>query len=377
MRCNPPTRRRRRPLALVPSLLLVLLMAACGSGPSPQASTGSAQPSPTRPPKPSVQTSTPSASGLKPIIQGLIDRVGPPPLSYLKSVSNFVINAPWSELQATPEGPLTKDNVIDQAIAAARSLEKTLGTGKVGIKIRLLAGIDAPDWAKQLGGAPVAVLDPQSGSGGTIGRFWTSAFGHAYDDLWAKLAAAYDSVLEVREITVARCMTVFDEPFIRNVSDPTTVRNLVAAGFSAAADLQCEEQEIDDGTMWHQTRVGVAFNPYQTIGADGMTSTAEAVTEQMMGYCRSRLGLQCVLENNSIRYPPLTGAYAEMYTAMQQLGPPISFQTEPLDRVGNLEATLTWAVSVGADAVELPQGYREESAASFQAAATLLEENPA
>jgi hypothetical protein len=64
-----------------------------------------------------------------------------------------------------------------------------------------------------------------------------------------------------------------------------------------------------------------------------------------------------VLENNSIRTPLQAGLYAQMYSTMIHLGAPLSFQTATLARVGDLTSTIAWAVSVGANAVELPKGY--------------------
>jgi hypothetical protein len=83
-----------------------------------------------------------------------------------------------------------------------------------------------------------------------------------------------------------------------------------------------------------------------------------------------------VLENNSIRTPPLTGAYTTMYQEMQQLGPPITFQTSTEDKIGNLQETLSWAAGIGADAVELPQQYVNQAASSLAPAASQLQGNP-
>ncbi len=370
---------RDRTVGLVTALLLAL--AACGqAAPSTPPATASTTPTPT--PSAAAHPSPVATAGLKPVIHGLVDRTGPPPAAFLGSVTNFVVDAPWSELQPDPDGPLASDNVIDQAIAAAQTLNAGsaaagAGQGTVDLKIRLMAGVDAPDWAKQLGGGPVTLVNPQSETSGTIGRFWTSAFGQAYDDLWSKLATAYDNVPAVHEITVARCMTFSDEPFLRDTSDPSNAQALVAAGFSLAADEQCQEQEIALGTTWRHTLVGVAFNPYQAIQPDGSTSTDEAFTASMMEYCRSELGSQCVLENNSIRTPPLAGAYSNMYLTMEALGAPITFQTATEDKIGNLQTTLSWAAGLGADAVELPQQYVDQPPGSLQAAASQLQANPA
>jgi hypothetical protein len=154
------------------------------------------------------------------------------------------------------------------------------------------------------------------------------------------------------------------------------VKSLLAAGFSIAADQTCIAQEIAAGSAWKHTRIGVAFNPYQEILAGGGVRTNEAFTDSMMRYCRTTLGPQCVLENNSIRWPPLDNAYTDMYAAMQGLGAPISFQTATLSRIGDLAQTLSWAVTTGADAVELPQRYESTPLQNLTAAAGLLRMNP-
>jgi hypothetical protein len=338
---------------------VAFVIAACG--------TASPGPSTSETPAPSAT----AAPVLKPMLQGLIDRTGPPPRSLASAVTAFVVNVTWAQLQPIASGPLAADNPIDAAITAARAFP-----GDMGVKIRLLTGVDAPAWAKQLDGGPVSVYSALDHVGGTIGRFWTADFGRAYNDLWDKLAAKYDAAPEIREVTASRCMTVFAETFLRDTSDPNTVSSLLAAGFSTAADHTCIAQEIAAGTAWKHTRIGVAFNPYQEILAGGTVRTDEAFTASMMQYCRTALGPQCVLENNSIRWPPLDNAYTDMYASMQELGVPISFQTATLARVGDLAQTLSWAVTSGADAVELPQGYESTPLQHLTAAAGLLRMNP-
>jgi hypothetical protein len=305
------------------------------------------------------------------MIHGLIDRGGLPPAGFSGAVTAFVADANWSDLQPTAFGPLAANNVIDQAITAARVIG-----GGMGVKVRLYAGLSAPSWVKALSGGPVSVFSPADGTTGTIGRFWTSDFARAYNDLWSKLSTKYDPVPEIREITASRCMTVFAETFIRDTSDATTMSNLLAAGFSSTADQACITQEIEAGKVWQHTRIGVAFNPYQAILPGGGAGVDEVFTETMMQLCRTDLGAQCVLENNSIRWPPLGGAYAQMYAAMQQLGAPISFQTAATARVGDLAQTLSWAVSVGADAVELPSGYQSQPVQVLQSFTKNLQQNP-
>jgi len=226
----------------------------------------------------------------------------------------------------------------------------------MGVKVRLFAGIYAPDWLKSIDGPPIHIVDPVSGTAGTIGRFWTDAFAAAYDDLQAKLAARYDSAPEIREITISRCSTVYPEPFIRDVASTATVDALLAAGFTVAADELCHQQEILSHRVWARTRSDLSFNPYQLVDRSGRGD--EAFTEQMMSFCRSTLGERCVLANNSLRTPL---QFPQMYARIQSLGPPISFQTAILSKVGNLGATIEQAIAMGAGSVELPAGFKSLS----------------
>jgi hypothetical protein len=317
---------------------------------------------------------TPNPAGsLKPILHGLLDRSRPPTVAFAGAVTAFVVNVNWADIEPT-QGVLAANNPIDHALDQVRALNAAAHTSRYALKVRLFTGIHAPGWAKQLGGAPVTVT--AQGVTGTTGRFWTPAFGGAYAAIWSMLAARYDPVPEIHEITVARCMTVFDETFVRGSADAATVTNLLDAGFTVAADHSCIQEEIALGKVWKTTRIGVAFNPYQDVEPSGRVSTDERFTQLMMSYCRVQLGPQCVLENNSIRFPPVSGPYEEMYLAMQQLGPPISFQTATLGRVGDLLQTLQWAAQLGADAVELPTGYDATAPSVLTPFASRLATNP-
>jgi hypothetical protein len=323
---------------------------------------------------PSSPGTTAPSGPLKPVLKGLLDRDGQPPAQYVgPAVRGWVVKAYWKDLQTAPGAPLTANNVIDQAVAAARRLNAP-GLG-LGLKLRVYTGIYAPDWAKSLGGAPVKVVDPQDQQQGTVGRFWTDEFGRAYADLEQKLAERYDGAAEVREVVVSRCTTFFAEPFIRDKGDKESVANLLAAGFSFDADQTCHRQEIDAHKAWAQTHSDVDFSPYQNIERKGVRSVDEGFTESMMEYCRTNLGARCVLENNSIR-TPVQPNYAAMYDRMKAMGPPISFQTANPNKIGDLLATLQWAAEQGANSVELPGSYQKESPQTFTAANDALVRNP-
>jgi hypothetical protein len=284
-------------------------------------------------------------------------------------MGGFVVNVHWADIQSAPGGPITANNAIDQAITTLHQIDSS---GRIGLKVRLFAGIYAPAWAKSLGGPPIQIEDPVSGTSGTIGRFWTDDFGAAYNDLQAKLAAKYDSAPEIREITISRCTTVFVEPFIRDASNPVDVGALMGAGFTVDADQRCHREQIEAHKVWTHTRSDLSFNPYQSLEARPRTD--EAFTEEMMLSCRSILGPRCVLANNSLR-SPLQYAYAAMYAYLQSLGPPIAFQTATLARVGNLAATIQTAISLGAASVEVPVGYQSLAVSALGASYSELVTN--
>jgi hypothetical protein len=367
------TRRRLAALAL-----LSVCVAACGSNPQPS-STVSPTSSPDTSLGPSAGTSPgiipPPATQLKPVLGGLLDRGGAPPSLFLHTLDGYVVNAKWRDLQTSAGAQIAADNPIDQAIDQVRSLNAANGTS-LGLKLRLYAGIDAPEWAKNLGGSPVPVTDPLSGQGGTVGRFWSSTFEQAYSDLQAKLAAKYDNVPEVREVTISSCMTVYAEPFMRDATNVATVQALLSAGYSVAADHQCQQDEINAHAVWRKTHSDLSFNPYQVINPDGSHSGDEGFTESMMSYCRNVLGSACVLENNSLRSTE-SGVMLQMYERMKSFGPPICIQTAVSKRVGDLQSALDFAVSIGANSVELPAGYQADGPQAFAAVASRLAVNAA
>jgi hypothetical protein len=319
-------------------------------------------PHPTGSPSPSVQP-TPQPVILKPVLAGLVDRNNPPLSltlsSYLPVISGFVVNVHWSDIQTAPGAPIASNNAIDQAIATLHRIDPN---GRMGLKVRLYAGIYAPNWAKSLDGPPIPISDPVTGASGTVGRFWNDDFGAAYNDLENKLAAMYDSAPEIREITISRCMTVYAEPFIRDEANPVAVRALLDAGFTVDADQRCHREEITAHLVWTTTRSDLSFNPYQNIG--GGPRTDEAFTEDMMSFCRSTLGARCVLANNSLR-TPLQFQYQAMYDNIKSLGPPIAFQTASLAKVGDLGKTIEEAISLGAASVELPAGFQSVPVATL------------
>ena len=84
-------------------------------------------------------------------------RSGPPPTRMVSVMGGFVANVYWRDIQPAAGAPIATNNTIDKAIAALHQLDPT---GRMGIKVRLFAGIYAPQWAKSLGGPPIQIVDP-------------------------------------------------------------------------------------------------------------------------------------------------------------------------------------------------------------------------
>lgn len=301
-----------------------------------------------------------TAGALKPLLRGLLDRDATPPPAYVGvAVRGWVVKATWRELQPTAGGPIAADNPVDRALAEVRRLNATDPKLGLGLKLRVYAGPDAPDWAKTLGGPAVSIVNPQggqAGGGATVGRFWTEEYGRAYAELQDKLAVKYDAAPELRETVVSRCTLVYAESFIRLRGSRPSIDNLLAAGFTKALDRTCLQESIDAHRVWVHTRSDLQFAPYQDIEQRGPKAVDDAFTEELMRYCRDSLGQRCVLENNSLRYPPNSPA---LNAAFKALGPPISYQTAAPGRVGDLLEAIRYGIGQGAGSIELPVSYRK------------------
>jgi len=293
-----------------------------------------------------------AAPPVKPVLRGVLDRKGLPAPAQWGAVDAFVVTATWAQLQPTQGGPLAADNPVDQALAAVRAPG---GPSNLKLKLRVMAGVNAPEWAKRLGGSPVTMLYENKPV--TVGRFWTAPFGHAYQDLQSKLAARYDAVPEILQTEISRCTTVFTESYWRQWQKDANRRSFLDAGYTTGADDQCHTEEIRAHTVWTQTRSGLAFAPFWRLEPDATTRYDEAYTENMMRSCRSVLGSRCVIENYSLRWPLLSGLYDRMHATMKALGPPLAFQTANAAKVGDWYAALNWAADIGTNSVELNMAY--------------------
>ena len=98
---------------------------------------------------------------------GFSTGIGEPDPGTEAYIGAYVVRVSWADLQPTPYGPIVTDNAIDAAIARVRQPDMA---GRMSLKLRVLAGVNAPEWVKQIGGPPLPYLNNQPGRTSPEGR---------------------------------------------------------------------------------------------------------------------------------------------------------------------------------------------------------------
>jgi hypothetical protein len=262
----------------------------------------------------------------------------------------LVVIASWKQLQPTQQSEIGDDNVIDQALAQVRAYNERNPDKPLGVKLRVWGGFAAPDWAMQLGGAPIETV--YNGKLRTVGRFWSPAYRQAWARLQQQLAPRFDKRPLIREVAVTSCMSYTAEPFFIPTDDGATTP-LRAAGFTDAAYKDCLTGALADYAPWTQSRLVLSVNPLRTGAGQG--NGDPGFTEAAMRNCRQTIGARCVFDNHDLdtEFPkPL----CRIYATMKQMGPEIEFQTwrkTPND----FDGTIKMGVSYDASSIELYQDY--------------------
>lgn len=261
-------------------------------------------------------------------------------------VNLYVCNAGWKDLQQEPYGPILDNNVIDAAITSGKPFHLRLNLGRY-----------SPTFAAALTGEPpIPITDPQDGNNGDVPVWWSppNALVLAQANLITRLAERYDSLISA--IYMATNMTIYAEPFIRQTGSKDTRSALLAVGYNALDDQDSYYDCLAMFEAFKETRVAWAFNPHQFIDSSGAAMVDTTFTVAMINEMRHRFSTNSIIQNNSIRYPVLGGEYKTMYDAMKGMKP-LNFQTATMARIGDLAKTLDWAISMGANRVELNPGY--------------------
>jgi hypothetical protein len=320
-------------------------------------------------------TAAPSGAQGKTRISGLIDlgqvsaddmRVPPYNTLYYvclrqAAISGIVVNDTWSALQPDQAGETIKTASIDRALAAIRRYNAN-GRHPLGVRLRIWAGMNAPVWAKSIGGPPVSICDgtaaptpspspsaarPAVTAAPTpcpsvalrsVGRFWSDAYARAWRDLQRQLASKYDGDALIEEVSVSSCSSLTSEPFVQP-EDDYSKQNLQAAGYTDARYQHCLANAIGkDYASWRQTLLDYSFNPFREIDVTPPV-TDLAFTETTIAACRAAIGSRCVLLNETMakftpppspapsQSPSQAQGYYLMWNYMRAQGGAITFQT--------------------------------------------------
>ncbi len=299
-----------------------------------------------------TETATTTQPGtIKPLAEGVFTRGNMP--SAGTPVRVATVNVNWSVLEATRDvytlGPI--EGLLDTA--QARGLE--------GVRLRVMLGRFSPEWAKAIGDGPVPYTHVHGGTEtGTVPDLWDPNWQAEAAELFGQIAARYDADPRLRLIFATGGMTWFGEPLLRAISYEPNRTNLLAAGYTRAADEALQRAQLDWLKAFKLTPVGLAYNPYQFIRADGTAGTDLAFVSTLMDYHIASFGSRTVLQNNSIRssyidaVPPLYRLFLDRTAAPGTT----SYQTAANVRIGDADATMAWAIDyLSASGVELVDAY--------------------
>jgi hypothetical protein len=265
----------------------------------------------------------------------------------------IVINTTWAQMQPA-SGGMVDYSLVASALDAVRTYNDNNPSAPLGVKLRIYGGDDAPEWAKELAGRPIAIYRNPAGCGGqidtcpmTVGAFWTQPYVAAWRAFQVQVAAKYDSVPLIRAVAVTSCAAQTDEPFVAS-SGPVSKANLQAAGYSDAVEQACLTDATDDYAAWQNTLIDFTFNNFTKIagGADA------AFTQSVMAICRAKAAAGCVLDNHALQ-APLTSDL-QTYSAIQSADGLINFQTQSPEAMGCIwPETITQGILLGARAIEV------------------------
>lgn len=224
--------------------------------------------------------------------------------------SEIVLNVTWSSLQpvAGIDVPLVTAD-IDIALAQVAAYNQQHGTD-LGIKLRVWGGFTAPEWAKNIDGSPIAVID-KDGNPQTIGRFWTADYIDAWTSLQNALAAAYDGNPLIRGISNTAGASETDEPFVPLYNG---VYPIQAAGYTDAAQQLTLRAAIADYAQWSTTPLDYTMNLFH-LDDGGHSNSSENFTLAVLQQARN--SARIVQAGNHALQNPLASSDAFIYSQMQ------------------------------------------------------------
>lgn len=309
---------------------------------------GEPDPDPTPPPEPPPP---PAPTGdEKAIARGVFTRDNMPPAGTPVRIATKKVY--WKDIEPS-QGSKSRTPILSV-------LDQAQGRGLEGVRLRPTLGAYAPTWAKNLANGPITMFESQGGTSFTMPDLWSPEYQTAVESLFTWMATQFDNDPRVLAVFASGAMTYYAEPFIRNINTQQNRDNMLAAGYTRAEDEALQKWQLDIMSGFTKTPIGLAYNPFQFVNANGSAGSSLAYTAEVMDYHLGAFGVRTILQNNSIRSsyiaspPPL---YAEFLSRLSEPGT-TSYQVAGATRVGNADATMNWAIDyLEASGVELVNGY--------------------
>lgn len=324
---------------------------------------------------------------LKPVLQGLADRQGIPSGNWSGSpttniVKSCVLKINWEDIETSNNvfSWTTIDGFLDDLIPFGGRMRLRCYCGMAtpahvrndGANTSQIAWQDDGDWQSTTPANPDYYTNGQF----NVPMWWgKSAYWEYYYRLMSKIAERYDNDDRMADVVISMCGTIFAEPMIKQKQakiDGVKVNENAAASQVPAWSKTLEDTAMKTSFEIHnevfkRTRSYLACNRFQDLTTAVTDGPAEAYATQ----ARQILGAKLIIGQNSIREGGQSGYEPLLTHITDVVGPPISFQTQPVGalpiNVGDLQTTVQWAVDNGASLVELPQGYQGEMTASVGA----------
>lgn len=273
--------------------------------------------------------------------------------------AGIVVNESWAQLE--PRESHFTFGPLDRSLGAVTAYNRSHRSHPLMVKLRLWGGFRAPGWAKMIAGRPVTFDLPRAH--GSTGEWWKAAYRQAWSGFQHALAARYDANQLVGSVAVSSCATLTAEPFVMSPNQ-VLLSQLLADGWSSAAQQQCLDGALADYAGWKRTSIDYTFNTFPAITPGSRNYHPDpAVTDEVMSRCANLQigsGRTCILSNHALSAAAASAGsrgapvYAEIDTLYERRhgDAPVDFQTFSPNTFGDC-AAINVAVTHHAQSVEL------------------------
>ena len=316
-----------------------------------------------------IAACTPTEPGYKPLLTGILNKgsetyfhlAQPYPVIDLSQVAasspgltGTVVDVSWSQLEPSPG---TFDfSTLDADLAAVSAYNAANPGATLGVKLRVWAANDAPQWAKTMDGTPIST--DVNNLPATVGQWWQSDYRAAWAGLQSALAQRYDNNPLINEVVVASCASLTDEPMIM-AAGPLVAPTLLGDGWTNAGQQSCLDGALSDYARWHHTAIYYPFSPFTTISPSGQRGIDYSVTAEVMQRCADSLssgGPWCILGNNALDASQSGSFVYNEINSLYAADPSntaVAFQTKSQSNVGTTACqAVSLAVAEHANSIE-------------------------